>query len=69
MNHDDARNLCAAFEIIRHPLPNWHRMGNDQKERVLAALKEWGYRKPKNANGSKGRYFCEYLRRSLESNK
>lgn len=70
MTHDDARNLCAQFGIVRHPeLPDWHAMDSDQKERVLAAADTWKYRKPKNANGSRGRYFAAYLSRALESDK
>lgn len=70
MTHDDARNLCAQFGIIRHPeLPDWHRLDSDQKERVLAAADAWRYRKPGRANGSRGRYFCEYLRRAIQQDK
>ena len=69
MTYDDARNLCAAFEIIRNPLPEWHAIDSDQKDKILKAANEWRYRKPRNANGSRGRYFCEYLRRALESDK
>ena len=68
MAHDDARNLCAQFGIIRHPaLPDWHTMDSDQKERVLKAADLCKYRAPKGANGSRGRYFAQYLRRALES--
>lgn len=68
MTHDDARNICAQFGIVRHPaLPDWHTMDSDQKDRVLKAADCWKYRKPQNANGSRGRYFCDYLRRALES--
>ena len=70
MTHDDARNLCAQFGIIRQPeLPDWHKMDSDQKERVIAAADCVKYRAPKNANGSRGRYFAAYLARALESAK
>jgi len=70
LTHDDARNLCAQFGIVRHPsLPDWQAMDSDQKERVLRAANLIGYRKPKNANGSRGRYFAAYLARALESGK
>ena len=66
MTHDDARNLCAQFGIIRHPaLPDWHAMDSDQKARVLMAADLWKYRKPRNSNGSRGRSFCAYLARAL----
>ena len=41
-------------------------MTSDQKERIIAAADAWKYRKPKNANGSRGRHFAAYLRRTLE---
>lgn len=67
MTHDDARNLCAQFGIIRHPaLPDWHAMDSDQKDRVLNAADAWKYRKPANSNGSRGRAFCAYLARALD---
>lgn len=66
MTHDEARNLCAQFGIIRRPeLQDWHAMDSDQKERVIRAADCWKYRKPKNANGSRGRYFADYLRRAI----
>ena len=66
MTHDDARNLCAQFGIIRQPaLPDWHAMDSDQKARVLMAADVCKYRAPKNANGSRGRYFAAYLARAL----
>lgn len=35
-------------------------------EQVLAAADEWKYRKPKNANGSRGRYFYALLNRAAK---
>lgn len=66
MTHDDARNLCAQFGINRHPLRNWYRMSSSQRDSVLCAADAWGYRKPRNANGSRGRYFYAYLAAVLE---
>lgn len=66
MTPDEARNICAAYGIWRHPLPDWHAMDSDQKQRVLDAAKDRGYRAPKNRNGSTGRYFCAYLARTLD---
>ncbi len=68
MSNDDARNLCAQFGLFRHPeLPEWHRMDSGQKERVLSAADCWKYRKPRNSNESRGRYFATYLAQALES--
>lgn len=76
MTHDDARNLCAQFGIVRinafpfqGTIPDWHQMDSEQKARVLAAADLCKYRRPKNASGSRGRYFAEYMRRALESDK
>ncbi len=73
MTHEDARDLCAKFGIVRinafpcqGTIPDWHQMDSEQKERVQAAADWWEYHKPKIANGSRGRYFAEYLRRILE---
>ncbi|QXN71863.1 hypothetical protein RCMRWORF_93 [Rhodobacter phage RcMrWorf] len=73
MTHEDARDLCAKFGIVRinafpcqGTIPDWNQMDSEQKERVLNAADWWKYRKPKNANGSRGRYFADYLRRILE---
>lgn len=65
MTKSDAFDLCASFGIATDDL-DWHRMNTDQKERVLSAADFRRYRKPANANGSRGRCFADYLRRVIE---
>jgi len=42
---------------------NFHALPNATVVALLEYAKEFGYRKPKNANGSTGRYFHAYLTR------
>lgn len=48
---------------------DYHTLPSGAVERLLEKAKEWGYRKPKNANGSAGRYFHDYLQRLAASSK
>lgn len=64
MTYHEARALASCFCF--DPREDWHRMSTGSKEGVIAAAKSRGYRAPKNANGSTGRYFAEYLRRVIE---
>ena len=63
MSHDDARALCSVFGI--DPAQDWHAMPCAMKDAVLKAADARGYRKPKDAPGSRGRMFADYLRRAL----
>ena len=60
----DAWALCTSFGI--DPRQDFHVMSSGMKEAVIKAADARGYRKPKNANGSRGRYFAAYLRRAIE---
>lgn len=48
-----------GFELDK----DFHALSVDQVQRVLDAADAHGYRAPKNANGSRARYFHAYLRR------
>lgn len=62
MTRSEARNLAADYQI---PLRrDFHRLESEIVECVLAAANSRGYRKPANANGSRGRYFYAYLNRA-----
>lgn len=62
MNQNKASTLAAAHSI---PLGrDFHTLGNDIVCRIIEAADEWKYRKPKNANGSRARYFYAYLCRA-----
>lgn len=43
-------------------------LGAFEVTQVLCAADEWRYRKPKNANGSRGRYFYAFLNRAANRN-
>lgn len=47
---------------------DFHRLTTDQVAGVIAAADFRRYRAPKNANGSRARYFHAYLRRVSERN-
>ena len=64
LTKNEARALCSVFGI--DPSHDWHAMSSTMKEAVLRAADAHKYRKPKNANGSRGRYFAKYLRRVIE---
>ena len=64
MTYDDARALCSVFGI--DPRQDWHAMPSGMKNAVLKAADARNYCKLANANGSRGRYFAEYLRRALK---
>ena len=43
---------------------DFHTLSSAEVERILTAAKHWGYRAPKNATGSRARYFYAYLSRA-----
>lgn len=43
---------------------DYHALNSATVEKVIEAANARGYRKPKNANGSRARYFHAYLRRA-----
>jgi len=42
---------------------NYHQLSYNQVDKIVEAAKEYGYRKPKNANGSRARCFYEFANR------
>lgn len=63
MSKAEARAFCSILGI--DPNQDWHAMPSAMKDAVLRAADARRYKAPKNANGSRGRYFNEYLRRAL----
>lgn len=63
MTRTDAANLCNKHHI--DPCKDFFELAASEVERVLDAANEWKYRKPKHANGSRGRYFFAALQRAL----
>jgi hypothetical protein len=45
---------------------DFHALGSSVIEAIVEAARAYGYRKPKNANGSRARYFHAYLMRTAE---
>ncbi len=57
----DACGILSRIGISRGE--DFHRLPSSKVERLLEAADDRKYRKPKNANGSRGRYFHAYLQR------
>lgn len=49
--------LCNARDV------DFHTLGSEAVDRLLIFADEYRYRAPRNANGSRGRYFHAYLSR------
>lgn len=64
LDYWQARALCSAFGF--NPFEDFHAMSTASKEAVLRAADSVKYRQPKNANGSRGRYFAAYVRRVID---
>jgi hypothetical protein len=58
-----ARDLLAAYDISRSA--DFHTLSSEQVDALLASADAFKYRKPRNANGSRGRYFHAYLCRII----
>lgn len=64
LNQSDARAIANNYRI---PLDSdFHALNSAQVESVIAAADARGYRKPASANGSRARYFHQYLRRAAQ---
>ena len=61
MGFYEARNILAAVGCDLSA--DFHTLDSNQVERVLMEAEQYGYRKPKNANGSKARYFFRFVQR------
>jgi hypothetical protein len=62
LGRDDARHLADlhGVDLTR----DFHALTSSEVESVIAAADAHGYRKPRNANGSRGRSFHAYLSRA-----
>lgn len=61
MTPADARHVLA---LCRVPLgSDLHRLDSESVERLLSHADSWRYRAPRNANGSRGRYWHARLER------
>jgi len=61
----------TAYDILRQCgialNDDFHRLSSDQVERLLGFADAHKYRKPANANGSRGRYFHAYVNRKANA--
>lgn len=62
LTQDQAQSLAERYRI---PLDrDFYTLRNEEVESVLAAADERRYRQPRNANGSRARYFHAALQRA-----
>ena len=61
MTQDEANNLALRHHIDLSK--DFFTLAADEVGQILDAANEWRYRKPRHANGSRGRYFFAYLQR------
>ena len=61
MNSADASEILISCRVPRGA--DFHRLDSTQVEALIERAKAWKYRQPKNANGSKARYFHAMLQR------
>lgn len=61
MNKFTALDLAARFQI--NLTRDFHALPAGQVDHILEAADAYKYRKPRNANGSRARYFHAFLRR------
>jgi hypothetical protein len=54
---------CAILVGIGGRGSDFHELSSSKVDELLKAAAHYGYRKPKNANGSRGRYFFARLQR------
>lgn len=59
MTRTQAIEICTAYNIPRNV--DFCALRSDVVERILEAADLYKYRKPKHANGSRGRYFHAFL--------
>ena len=64
MTRHDAANLCNRYHIDTSR--DFFVLSAFEVGKVCEAADEWKYRKPKCANGSRGRYFYALLQRALQ---
>ncbi len=62
MTRTDARETLRLCGV---PIgADFHRLTSEQVDALLAHADAYGYRKPSNANGSRGRYWHAFLQRT-----
>ena len=58
-------DACVILKELGIPRgENFHVLRSSKVDELLDVARKYGYQKPKNANGSRGRYFHDYLQRA-----
>ena len=66
MTYNKAWELIERYQL---PIDNFFTLESSEVDNVIAAANEYGYRKPRNANGSRARYFYDFLVRKAQNGK
>lgn len=61
MSPYDAREVLRHCELDPHNPPDFFTLRADTVGLLLNEARNYRYRKPRNANGSRGRYFYRYV--------
>ena len=64
IEYTDAKNILQRCNALK--TTDYHVLPMFSQILLAEEAKAYKYRKPKNANGSLGRYFFEYLRRIID---
>jgi len=64
MDRYEALGIAAYYRIPTNC--DFHSLNSDAVERITEAADSYKYRKPRNANGSRARYFHAFLCRIIE---
>lgn len=62
LHHTDAARIFSACRI--DPGQDFYTLSAEQVDRLLVAADLIHYRKPRHANGSRGRYFHAHIQRA-----
>ena len=65
---DKADAIAVLQAVDAKPDQDFHTLSGGQVECLLSWARHFGYRQPRNANGSKARYFFAYLQRLTDRN-
>lgn len=63
--HLDRVSACALLRNLDIPRDaDFFELRSSKVDELLNAANRYGYRKPKSASGSRGRYFFEFVKRT-----
>lgn len=69
LDQGDARCILADCHVARDAkgfYPDYHALNSDRVQALLEVAEERKYRKPRNANGSRGLYWYQHLVRTAK---